>query len=103
MPAAFTVVFAFSTFMDRLTLPRSISLLQSFRNWNSFSAKDLGRRSDSSRNLLLRDFISIVYFVLPASKLAIPYPVMDFIMRKDSFLVGKSESQEGPKDESIAI
>jgi hypothetical protein len=29
--------------------------------------------------------ISTVYLVLPESKVAIPYPVMDFIMRKDSF------------------
>jgi len=28
--------------------------------------------------------ISTVYFVLPVSKLAMPYPVMDFIMRKDN-------------------
>src|ERR1700761_5358441 len=90
MPAALTDESACSTLIDKLTFPRSICLLHSLRNWNSFSENDLGIRSDSSRNLLFRDLISTVYFVLPESKLAMPYPVIDFIMCKDRFLVGKS-------------
>src|SRR6476660_4189617 len=69
--------------MLNITFPLSSNLLHSFLKKNSLSEKAFGSLIFSSRNLLLSDLSSTVYFPLSRSLLAEPYPVMDLIICKD--------------------
>src|SRR5690606_37653789 len=79
---ASAVLSVYSAVAVILTLPRSMSLALSLRRVSSLYVTALGTRMLNSKNLEFRDLISTVYLTFAFSCAPIPYPVMDFIIRK---------------------